>query len=950
MSSDRALACVLTVFILSLCSFTAISSGALTSQREGGEVKPNWAVNDQWIYRSDMIDFQTYSMMKYSYLTNTSHIITVELRLTPSSGADQIEYILRGINAAAAEYKLSKNGNGWENGSWAMVVVNNGGDPNYSNGQMIDKGTYKMTETCQGELYLDMHNINFKRGDWTEQITWTFGGDIGFTYSITNTTTVSTSNGINAVFKPDWDTKPMNVGDSWKQTDKLTEVTSVDYAWGGDFSGSGTATVTKDYTYDYEWLVDSKAQKQTANTWKGTNTYQDGYKLTRTGSFAWTITEGSNTTSGTTTPGPYDLWYASDGDNFDACTAIDFNGSMRLIYSTCLAFIDTAPKFDTLPTPEVTINSDEAWDFKEGIDFAVSDPDSGNAGQLTYTLMKCLPGHTKVLENLTIDPDTGEIQFTPTQKDVADGYKITLNVSDNYDKGKLSTEATITLNIKNKNHAPMIKSDVMQNFSFQEGDSYTPTWKLSDAIHDADMDANPLMGNASYDPNENLTYSMNNNGSIRVVCPNGIDLTFAHQCSDVRFIALDGKFPRDQLVTMTLTVKDRSGLKVSDQVSMTVQHVNHPPKAIKGPATYNMVEDTQGMIDLKTLFKDIDVWDPNYVTADRLTFDKDAGQHLTITITGTKATIKPDGNWCGEEKTIFTATDIAGASAQTLLVIIVDGCYDGPTAVSVYPTADPTIYETLDGKASDKHGLQRFSVMATENSNKTLTFHWTVEDSATGEVYTVYSHNADWTFTAAFDCDFENEKFCGGDSTKTYYVTASVSDGTFSIEAKKWYITVKNVPRMPVLSGIEVSTVTSTGIRIPLVEKTPQNYTLPYGKVIELDVSNTTTDPDSVKNDGKVLDKLKFEWTSDLSGNLGSFPNILVGAGIIRAPATRALKIGTHVITVKVTNQNNLIATYSIIIKIAGKPCEQPTPGFDGFVVLPAILFIAVIMTYRNRK
>jgi hypothetical protein len=948
MSADRALVCVFIILALVFNSFIAICTGASTAPRVDGVLKPNWQADDQWIYRVDLLVFDTYSFNIFNIGTNTSHTLTVELRLTPTTGANQVKYGLVAINTMTAEYKLSKNGQGWENGSWTMIVLNNDGDPNYSNGQIFDKGTYKMTETCNGELYIDIENIDFKRGAWSETTQWTFWGDLTFTFSVTNTTTVSTSNGIDAVFKPNWGVSPMHVGDSWKQVDELTEIIQHSFTWGGDLNGSGTTTVINDYTYDYTWLVASKAQKTISNTWKGSTTFPDAYKLTRSGSFAWTTTDGANTTSGKTNPGPYELWYAGEGDNFDACWAIDFNGTNRIMYSTCKAFLNTRPHFEIMPAPEGDINSDETWIFKEGVDYIVSDPDPGNAGNLTYTLKKDLPGHTNILKNMTIDPNTGEIRFIPTQKDVADGYLITINVSDNYEKGKLSTEATFTLNIKNKNHAPKIKSELIQYINIEEGNSYTPTWKLTDAFHDIDMDPNPLMGNASYDPNEHLNYSVSNNGSIRVVCPNGLDLTSANQCADPSFIAIDEKFPRDQPAVMTITATDRYGQYVSQQQNFFVAHTNHAPRAIEDITDFEMDADTQTIFDLKLILTDLDVYDPNYRTIDALTFQKQGANHLTVTITGAKATIKPESDWCGEEMIFFSAIDKWGESATARLRVNVSGCNKPPIVSSFWPTTDPIIFETSDGTEIETLGTVKMSISASSPYDRTLSYNWMVEDGS--NIYKVTSHGQTWAFYAAFDCDFINGKFCGGTGSKTYIVTAYVTDGTFEIEVHKWYVTVTNVNRRPVLSGIEVFTINSAGLKTPLVEKTPLNYTIAYGKLIELDVSNTVTDPDIFNEAGQDLDELKFEWTSNIGGSLGSSPEISAGAGIKKAPATIALRPGTHVITVKVTDQDNLTAAYTITIKIVGMQSGPDIHGFDGVTFLVAAIIVVTIVTYRVRK
>jgi len=353
--------------------------------RATGEVKPNWDLNNVWVTRFDLTEFDTYVLFTVgytdsSYTTDPNWYMDAEMRMTPTGGASQGESTLVAINAG--EGKMTSTGKGWENGTWQTVITDPNGDPNVQVGQVIHKGNYKFTSTTTGEQYVDMSNTNFKRGTSTNVMKWDATGDITYAFDVTDAYTESTSNGIHAQMKPDWATKPMNVGDSWKQTNKFPQQVTENYDWSGDFPPQNPPpiTVTRNQMYDFTWTVASKAQKSTPNTWKGTNTYQDGYKITRSGKFDWDATDGTNSNSGTVTPGAYEQWYAGDGDNFDAGDIVDYNGSTRLIFSSYVAFINTAPKFDSAPPETVTINSDEAWDFKEGVDYAVSDPDPGLAG------------------------------------------------------------------------------------------------------------------------------------------------------------------------------------------------------------------------------------------------------------------------------------------------------------------------------------------------------------------------------------------------------------------------------------------------------------------------------------------------------------------------------------------------------------------------------------------
>jgi len=941
--------------LMVLTVFTALSSVvAADGPRATGEVKPSWESNPSniWEYRFDETDLSTYVYFRGT-ITDGAYTVLVEQRMTPINSATQRKWTCTGVNPTAAEYKLTQNFWWWENGTEAVVVTDNDGDPAYTNGQVLASGSYVTTQTANGDAYYNMHNLNFKRGTITANLNTNAGsGQTAWTLAEKDDITETTTNGDMTEYKPTWDTSPMQVGDTWKQLNQYTSVANYDETLSGMWSGGGKGTVTRNYFYKYDWSVASKASKTISSTKKGSTTFPEAYKTTRTGSFDWDATDGTNSNSGTVTPGPYEQWYAGDGDNFDAGWNIESNATTHIINSNYIAFINTRPAFSA-EIPETTINSDEVWNFKNGVDYAVTDPDPGIAGQLGYTIKKALGTNTNVLKNLTIDPDTGDITFTPNQKDVADLYQITINATDKYDKGPLGADKTFTLNIKNKNHAPTVTANIMQAFTMKEGETNTPTWKLSDAFHDSDMDPNPLMANAAYDTAEKLTYSVANNGSVRILCT-GADITVSNNCAAISFAAIDGKFPRDQPVAMTITATDKAGQKISGQITVTVQHVNHAPKAVKDKFTYDMEEDTPATLELKTYFKDQDInVDNNYVTGDTWSFDHDGEAKIKVDITGSKAKMTPDQDWNGKEEITFTATDKVGAKASSVGTINVKQGEDAPKVTSVTPPSDPTIFETTDGKEASQPGFQKFTVTATDvdntvgvSMNQVLSYNWTVEDDAQ-TVFKVDTHTNEYVFTATFDCDFENGKFCGGDSSKTYYVTAHVNDGVLDVEGKKWYITVKNVNRAPVISDIEVF-IMDKGVPVPLVATTPGNYSVKYGKVVEFNVENKVTDLDILDSNQKTdLTKLTFEWNSNLVGAIGSTSKVDVGAGK-KGTAPLALSAGkTHIITVRVSDQDQGSDSFAITVKVGKQPAA---PGFEGVLMVIA-LFVAVgVVYYRYRK
>jgi hypothetical protein len=861
---------------------------------------------------------------------------------------------------------------GWENGSWALVITDNDGDPSIPTGT-LGSGTYKKTTTTNGEKFLSMKNLNLKRGTYLAKYYWDAKGGISWTLDITDDATETISNGEDSVFKPTWDTQPLKVSDTWQQTNHYNLYIKEKFVGGGQLAGSGSLNTNLDIDYKYTYTIANKASKTIPNTRMGATNFANGYQVARTGSYDYTFTDGTNTDSGTITSGPYEYWYGGDGDNFDASWAIDYNASTRLIWSTHSTFINTKPTFTTAPK-DTNIKEDEVWNFKNGVDYAVGDPDPGTAGQLGYTIKKALGTNTNVLKNLTIDPNTGEITFTPNQKDVADGYKITINATDKYSKGPLGDERSFILNIKNKNDPPTANSAIMIDFNLTEGQNVTPTWKLSDVFKDPDMAPNPLMKNAPYDPNERLNYSVINNGSIEILCPNNKDLGPANQCDVITFQAIDGKFPNPTTqVTMTITATDTGTppLKASDLLSVTVKHVNHKPIPVEAKQAFTMKEGDTQTIELKTWFKDQDVNSGNlsYQTGDTLSFDHVGEKHISVQITGTKAklwfdtqTDKLAAHWNGQEEITLTATDKAGAKSDPVTAtIIVTPVNDAPYVVSVAPTAEPTIYETNDATAAGQPGTQKLTVTASDydntvgvNQNQVLTYNWTVENDAQDK-YTVSTHDSQYIFTAAFDCDFEKGKFCGetkyGDTSRTYSVTAYVSDGVVAAKAHKWFVTVKDVPRRPVISGIDVFTVSGAN-RVPLTASSPGNYTISYGKVLEFDVTNQITAPDLGIEKGQGIaniDKLTFEWSSTFAGSLGQTAKIDVGAGTKSGTATVALSAGkTQIITVRV-GQGSLSTTYAIMVKVGKKPTTG-IPGFESVVFVVSVGVAVALVAYRRRK
>lgn len=971
MSNKSKLIAIGMVWLMIFAAFVIMVSSVTAESREDVAPLPSWEQGDLWKYRFDDTRLATYVMFRVTYTYNdgtAQYQMQTECRMMPTD--DVTERVYQVSDILPEEYQMTLTFNGWENGTWGTYITDTGGTSDFNVGDVIDDGTYTRIWSMTGTAYHNMNNLNFKRGtsqwhDFTDAVddgNNANENDLSWTLTVDDDITENTLNGDEDILKPTWNAAPMKVGDSWTQTNQYTMQIEEDYQWGGVWSDGGSISETRNYYWDFAWQVVSKSRKSISNTKMGTNTFEEAYKLTRSGSYDWDRVVDGQQTSGTETPDPYEMWYGTDGDQFDAGWIIEYNQQSRLYWSTYIDFQNSPPELISEPAASYDINEDEVWDFTNGQDYAVSDPDQdeaggAGAGDLIYSISAELDGDPNVLTGLSIDTN-GDISFTPTQGDVADGYTVTINVTDQYDKDPMSIEFSFTVNVLNTNDAPSALSTVMEDFEMNEGEEYSPSWKLSDVFSDPDMDKNPLNNDNPYDPNEELTFSVSNNGSIRVKCPNKTDLGPTNQCDMVTFEAMDGKFPRDLPVTMTITATDKTGAKTNDKITINVKHVNHVP--VVDPDfedDFEMDEDTTDTLDLKSMFLDIDVGNSNYPTNDALTYDKDGEQNLKISITGSKAKIEPDANWNGEEEITFEARDKSGAKAELDLTIVVLPVNDAPVIETTEPVSDLSIDETDTAEEDGDLEKETFSVVAsdidiTTGQNDVLTYNWTVEDGDNGDIYDDIDPKADYEFETAFDGDFEDGNFHGGDSSKTYIVTCIVSDGTVDVEAKKWFVQIRNVNRDPVVYGIEVFMVSKAGSTTPQSEKSPGNYSAKFGKIYRFDVTNLVTDLDEGIDQGEGtenIDELTFEWSSHIDGVIGTSASIDVASGKSSSFAEFKLKDGKkHIITLRVTDNDGDFDEYVFTVKTAKNPTVSP--GFEMVLMVGAVVAAVAILSYRRKK
>lgn len=201
---------IVCMFMLSSFAILVGSAVADEGSREDGEPLPNWDQGQMMWTRFDDTELDIYVLMTITYTDSTTpggpYIITTELRMSPSSNAIQNKYTIDQVSAE--EYKISIQSNGWENGSWATVVTDDGGHPSVESGDTIHSGSYVNTLTCTGTQYYERKSLNFVRAEISchdhDDMTGGTSQDPHFTLTDDYTYTESTTGGASATHKPNW--------------------------------------------------------------------------------------------------------------------------------------------------------------------------------------------------------------------------------------------------------------------------------------------------------------------------------------------------------------------------------------------------------------------------------------------------------------------------------------------------------------------------------------------------------------------------------------------------------------------------------------------------------------------------------------------------------------------------------------------------------------------------
>ena len=944
---DKLMAVVIAL-TLSAAVLPAFSPSAAPIPRAESFDLPQWEVGNYWEFRDDVTRAFPHAIFRVTYYDSQTpggpYNVLAEMQFTPTTQATQTKLTVVSANTAAGEFKLNHNNWTWENGTWATVVVDTGGDPGVNMGQTLQTGTYHITDKCAGEQYLVKDNLNFKRGTYSCTHQVSAGGELTWTEDINSQIVKMASSGDEGVFKPTWETMPLMVGDSWAQTNMLTVQANLDYAISGDIQGTGTLSTTTNYYWDFTWQVETVNPRIIVETRLGNNRFEKAAKVVRSGGFDWDYTDGSASYSGHVPSASSQYWYACDGEFFDAGWAIEINYSTRMISSNYVCFENTPPSFVVPPPAEITINCDELWTLINGVDYAVTDQDAGNAGILTFSLKKRLGTNENVLLGLSIDTVTGDIRFTPPQRDVANGYTLTINVTDNYDKGPLASEASFTLNIKNKNHIPTVNQTMLKDITMNEGERKFPDWTLTDAIHDPDMDLNPLMGNQPYDPMDKMFFYVTGNNTLLVKCEDGKDLNLEASCPKIYFEAPDLKFPKDRTIGLTIEANDNYGLKALGLLNVTVRHVNHAPGPVmKGPPEVYIESNTPVTIDIGPDFKDPDIGDPYYITTDSLIYSSDQGQNLTVVITSSKAKLTPKEDWCGAENITFRATDKAGAMAKKTYKIIVQHCGPQFEIISYSPKGDPVLQEG-GGASTTYPGSMTFNIEI-KSKNQTLMFKWKVEDKVTGKVYEPNTHDPSYVFETAYDEDFNNGRFFGGDTTRDYTVTVYVTNGKMDVVGRTWLVTVKNADRPPTVTGVTVYRYLETGATVTLPISSTFTYYIESGRVYKLDASAYIDDLDEHVGGLVDLSRLTVQWSSEADGLHATGPSVMLISGST-VNSTYRLKTGEiHHLVLRVTDKEGATGQLNVTLIIRAQGVTTKTTLQEApWSVWPFILVIVIVV------
>lgn len=220
---------------------------------------------------------------------------------------------------------------------------------------------------------------------------------------------------------------------------------------------------------------------------------------------------------------------------------------------------------------------------------------------------------------------------------------------DTYSKNQKSSKA-FTVTVTPTNDPPHVANPISP-FSMMEGAVKTHI-DLNDVFDDIDGDV--LSFTVTGDDALNVTISQND-GAVIIAAPDGV-----HSIDE----------------TLTFTASDGI-LEVTNDVKITVKHVNHAPEIVTPLEDITMDEDTvDETIDLDDVFYDLD-------DVDTLVFECSGNNYIDVVIDPVEhdVTLAPQENWHGEEYLTFSVTDNIVDPITDEILVTVNSVNDAPVVV-----------------------------------------------------------------------------------------------------------------------------------------------------------------------------------------------------------------------------------------------------------------------------
>ncbi|MBW4497870.1 MAG: VCBS repeat-containing protein, partial [Oscillatoria princeps RMCB-10] len=329
-------------------------------------------------------------------------------------------------------------------------------------------------------------------------------------------------------------------------------------------------------------------------------------------------------------------------------TATDSAGATAdSTFTLAVANVNDAPT----ATPIGSQSATEDSAFTLDVTGTFADVDAGDS--LTYSAT--LSDNSPIPAWLTFDATTLTFNGTPANGDVGN-LSVLVTATDSAGE---SVDSTFTLAVANVNDAPTVATPI-GNQSATEDSAFT----LDVTGTFADVDAG-----------DSLTY----NATLADNSPIPAWLTF-----DATTLTFSGTPANGDVgnLSIKVTATDSAGESVDSTFTLAVANVNDAPTVATPIGNQSATEDSAFTLDVTGTFADVDAGDSltyNATLADNspipawLTFDA-----TTLTFSGT-----PANGDVGNLSVLVTATDSAGATADSTFTLTVANTNDAPTTTGI---------------------------------------------------------------------------------------------------------------------------------------------------------------------------------------------------------------------------------------------------------------------------